>query len=70
MVSPAVSPEALKDLIKFPNLKDKTFAAWVSVDVNSGLTETKGTHVDLWMYSSFDPLKSVTSVIKVEDYGK
>lgn len=70
MVSPAVKPEALKDLLKFPNLKDKIFAACVSIDEDSGVTETKGTHVDLWMYKAFDPVKSTTSVIKVEDYGK
>lgn len=65
----SISKDALLDMMKFPNLKKKTVVALVNVDANSGLTETRGQHVDLWMFAQYDPLLNIADTIEIENYG-
>lgn len=70
LIVPSVTREALADLTKYPKLKKMTSVAILTVSPNDGVGEIGGKHIDYWMYSTFDPVKNVSHVTEIVNYGQ
>jgi hypothetical protein len=59
----------LNGLRKFKRLKGKTRVAFIDVNQQTGIAHIKDTkHVDVWMYSSFDPVLNHSHSVDIDDY--
>lgn len=54
------------ELSKLPKLREK-FVAELNIDEKSGLAKKKRKHIDLWMFTSFDPVANTSKVFEKSD---
>lgn len=46
----------------FPRLRKMSFFAEINIAANSGKIISENSHIDFWMFASFDPIKAITKV--------
>lgn len=57
-----VAPNKLE---KLPKIRKLVYFAHLEIDQTSGVVQFgNGGHIDLWMFSGFDPLAAVTKVVR------
>jgi hypothetical protein len=69
LIMPSVTKDKLLGMTKFPKLKSKNAVAVVTVDPQAGVGEAGGTHVDFWLFKSFDPMSNIAKVEEIARYG-
>ena len=47
---------------KLPKLKHYLFAAELKIKAGSGFLLQGGTHIDFWMFDTFDPIKAIVQI--------
>lgn len=56
----------VQNLVALPKMRAKySWAAEVAVPVGAGVSKLHNSHVDLWLWSSFDPLAAIVTVAQV-----
>lgn len=69
MLLPSVTKDRLRSLVKFKRLRGRNAVAVLNVSPTSGHAIIDGTHVNVWMRKSFDPIAATTEIVGIEQYG-
>lgn len=66
----SITRAQLKELLKYPRLKEKTAVALIKVNNSTGVAYIRKTrHVDVWMFDSYDPMKHIQTVVEIDSYA-